>query len=97
MHCVGTARRIGTRIADGYFELRYDDFCRKPIETTAALFDALGIAMRSETKTFLQNAVHARRIAKWRTYPFANESERQDFDSAVNHGGSMLHELGYHE
>jgi len=93
-YCIETARQYGQEMADSYMEVRYEDFCQKPVEQMHSVFQFLGQPMAAVTEQFLLTEIKTGRIRKWLDTPFDDQS-RQDFDRAVQHGQSLLEQLGY--
>ena len=55
---VGRARELGRR-HQRYYEFRYEDFCRRPVETARPIFKFLDLPFSSAAETFVQRNVQA--------------------------------------
>lgn len=58
---VERARRYG-QSSGQYCEIRYEDFCLRPVELMREVFDFLQLPLRRETEVFLREAIYTHRI-----------------------------------
>ena len=58
---VARAREYGTKHGD-YYEFAYEDFCRRPVEVTAPIFDRIGLPFTTEAQEFLRTRIYTHRI-----------------------------------
>ncbi len=79
----------GRKYKDRYLEIRYEDMCRKPIETFSEVFDFLNIPFLESTKVWLRDSARTDRIGKWK------ELSEEEMKAPMEIGEELLKELGY--
>jgi hypothetical protein len=94
MHCVRAARRFEADWPADVYEIRYEDLCRDPEREAGRLLHWAGLPATPALIEFIRQDVSDARVGKWKTASFS-ESERADFDRAVEWGRPLLDELGY--
>lgn len=94
MNYVETGRKYGRQFKDSYYEFKYEDFCRNPVEEITKVFSFLDVKVQPEMLTSLKNRLHQQSIGKWKQVNF-NATEYEDFMNALEWGKPLLKELGY--
>ncbi len=87
-----TSVRFGLKLrpyTGRYQEVRYEDICRRPIESFDEIFAFLNVPFRRKARKWLDASIHTNRIGKWKKYPAEQLSE------PLRIGASLLQELGY--
>ena len=79
----------GRKYEGRYLEIRYEDMCRKPVETFTEVFSFLDIPFLESTKEWLIANVRTDRIGKWR------KLSDEEMKVPLEIGGELLKELGY--
>ncbi len=79
----------GRKYESRYLEIRYEDMCRKPVETFTGVFSFLEIPFLESTKEWLIANVRTDRIGKWR------KLSDEEMKVPLEIGGELLKELGY--
>ena len=92
MHHWVTAVSFGMRGrkygSDRYLEIRYEDLCQNPEETTRTVFEFLDVPFRDEAREWVKANASPRAIGKWK----GREEELAD---AIRIGEPLLKEFGY--
>lgn len=94
INCIETSRQFGSTMKDSYFEIKYEDLCRRPLNVIEKLFRYLDLRMTSEARAFLKTETTTDRIGKWKTCEY-QASKSRDFKAAVEIGKPLLRKLGY--
>ncbi len=90
---VETGRRQGQALgADRYYEFRYEEFCRRPVEQMAAILDFLDLPACEAIATWLTENVSCARLDAWR-----NEVSDEDLEKLLPRVRPLMEELGMPE
>lgn len=91
--CVSQARSYGRGLGDDYFEVKYEDLCRTPIDQAQRLIRWLGLPVSAELEEW-SKTVHTKGVGKWQTNRFSIR-QAKDFANAVELASPLLKKLNY--
>lgn len=75
---------------DQYMEVRYEDFCKRPIDIMQAICNFSGTPLLPSCTEWLKTNITTERIGKWKTL------EKHQLDLPMSIAAETLQTLGYH-
>jgi len=80
---------LGRNYSNQYFEVKYEEFCNRPLEIAHQIFDFLELPFLSDAETWLSQAVYQGRIGKWK------DLSATELELPLQIGTPLLTKLGY--